>query len=298
MLQFCVFLGLLSNLFYVPGEDFTLPNLMAWSTLLRSPYQGPVVSPDIISNSQRLIGDEEKVDDVALQWNVNVVKGPLRAAAAKMLNDDPNRVTVAKRQHCFPNPTKTTVARKNDLKPDMTVHISPKNDHSLATMLVMGDNKYSGAWDFEQSWKVIQQRGKKNMDMSMRPFRQIATYCMVGKTRYGYIMSDRELLAVRVYCNKDKAGVAHWGVEISHPIPWDASPRCLTVNLAIWWLGVMAMNESERSIKSRSKTPRINGWYENQGGDGKVQSYTHILSRNTLAAGKKPTRDPVYPRGL
>lgn len=282
-----------------PGEDFNLTNLMAWGPLLRTPYNGPVVSANVISNSQRLILDEEKVDDVALQWNVNVLKGPLRAAAAKVLREHPNRVTIGKRLHCFPNPEKEAgSSRKNDLKPDMTIHINPKDDRGLAKILVMGDNKYSGAWDFEQSWKVIQNRGTKNRNMSMRPFRQVATYCLVGKTRYGYIMSDRELLAVRVYCDKDQAGIDHWGMEISRPIPWDASPLSLTVNLAIWWLGVMAMNESERPIKARSKTLRINGWYANTGRDGKVQSYTHILSKNTLATDKKPVRDPVYPRQL
>lgn len=282
-----------------PGEDFNITNLRAWTPLLSIPHQGPVTSPDIITDSQRVIIDEERVDDVALQWNVKVVKEPLRAAAARMLNDDvnPSRVSVGKRLFTFPNPYKKTgPGRKNDLKPDMTIHINPKDDRDRAEMLVMGDNKYSGAWDFEESWRILKQGGKIGFKPSMRPFRQIATYCKVGRTRYGYIMSDQELLAVRVHCDLDQAGAEHWGMEVSHPIPWDASSRSLTVNLAIWWLGAMAMNESERYIKSRARTRRINGWYENKGPDGKIQSYTHILSKRTVAPGSKPPRDPIYPR--
>lgn len=271
--------------------------MRAWRTLLHSPYRGQVVTPDVITDSQRLIGDEEKVDDVALQWNMRVLKEPLRQAAAKLLNGDPTKVTVGKRQYSFPNPGKDKSAQRvTDLKPDMTIHITPKDDYSLPTILVMGDNKYSGAWDFEKSWDIIHKVRSGSLKMSMRPFRQVATYCRVGRTRYGYVMSDQELLAVRVWCSKDQAGDDVWGIEVSHPIPWDASSRSLTVNLAIWWLGVMAMNERERPIRTKRETPRINGWYENKGRDGKIESYTHILADQKISADKKPKDDPVYPR--
>lgn len=45
---------------------------------------------------------------------------------------------VSKRAHSFPNPCKTRQTAC-DLKPDMTIHFTP------STMLVMGDNKFSGA---------------------------------------------------------------------------------------------------------------------------------------------------------
>lgn len=226
------------------GQDFNITNIMAWHHLLGRPYQGPLISQDVVSDSQRLIGNEEKVDDVALQWNVRVLKGPLRAAAPYIIKDDPSKLTVGKRDCTFKNPLKRGTSRKNDLKPVMTVHINPKNNSpGPVKMLVMGDNKYSGACDFQQSWAVIRNKGRKNMDWSIRPFRQVATYCMVGETRYVYVMSDKELLALRVFCNTDQTGVNHWSMEVGHPIPWDAQgSRELTVNLAIWWLGVMAMN--------------------------------------------------------
>lgn len=295
-----MFLKLIAKLLSHPGKDFNTTTLRAWGSLLRSPYQGSVVAPDVVSDSQRFIGDEEKVDDVALQWNVRVLKEPLRHGAAQLLKVDPNKVTVAKRTQVFRNPIlkdKGSRSRKNDLKPDMTIHVNASSAYSSATMLVMGDNKFSGAWDFETSWKEIHKNSKLKLDEDMRPFRQLATYCWVGKTRYGYIMSDQELLAVRVWYSKDKAGKETWGMEVSHPIPWDASSRSLTVNLAIWWLGVMAMNERERPIKSKGQTPRINGWYENKGPDGKIESYTHILVGKTMPANEKPLNDPVYPRG-
>lgn len=56
---------------------------------------------------------------------------------------------------------------------------------------------------------------------------QIATYCKVSGTRYGCIMSDNELIAVRVFCGEDDDvnPLDNDSMEVSKPIPWDASGR-------------------------------------------------------------------------
>ncbi|CAN8097591.1 unnamed protein product [Discula destructiva] len=281
-------------------KDFNIKNIKGWSHLLRLPYAGEVVEPSVITDSQRVIDHEKKVDGVALQWNVRVLQGPLRTApAGTSING--GQVSVAKRQHCFPNSNKRT-CRKNDLKPDMTIHRRATQGGKSATMLVMGDNKYSGAWDFETAWKSMHFGNSQNLGEDMRPFVQISTYCYVGETRYGHIMSDTELIAVRVFRLEERNAsnevtVRKWSTEVSNPIPWTASGRgTLTVNLPIWWLGVMAMNKSERAIKPRNRCPRINTWLEDKNSQGKTIGYTHLLSGMRVAADQKPVLDPVLQR--
>ncbi|KAL2847039.1 hypothetical protein BJX68DRAFT_268339 [Aspergillus pseudodeflectus] len=66
---------------------------------------------------------------------------------------------------------------------------------------------------------------------------QVNWYMKQNQTRYGFIMTDHELVAIR---RLDDNG----NLELSPPIPWDAQgtvaqPR-MTVLLALWYLGMLA----------------------------------------------------------
>lgn len=59
-------------------------------------------------------------------------------------------------------------------------------------------------------------------------------------TRYGYVLTDRELVVIR---KRNEQG----DLEVSTPIPWAtqgtaANPR-LTVLLALWHLGMLAAHD-------------------------------------------------------
>lgn len=69
-------------------------------------------------------------------------------------------------------------------------------------------------------------------------------------TRYGFILTDQELVAIRRVQGQDGKAVKG-GLQLSHPIPWKSdkapyepksrsrsqAPR-LTVALALWYLGM------------------------------------------------------------
>lgn len=96
----------------------------------------------------------------------------------------------------------------------------------------------------------------------LRPLELLATYCRFGETRYGFIITQEELVAIRIRrldpalipgvlaCDEPCAGIEYKSV------PWDASgPGNLTVNLAIWALGCMGMNDHHRVMESSAGEP-------------------------------------------
>lgn len=254
------------------------------------PLTQKVVDPKVVTDSQCVIENEDHVDDVSLQWTMAVIKGPLRTAVDR-LSLGRNRIpSIAKRRHSFANPALKKSAT-NALKPDVTIHYPPRPGFTVPTVLVMGDNKFSGAWSFVEAYT-------KDDPASMRPFLQVLTYCAAGNTRYGYIMSDIELIATRSFCEVDEdTGLKHWSMEVSASIPWNASGRGkLTVNLAIWWLGVMATNKTHRAIQPRNECHRINTWFEDKDGAGVTRGYTHVLSKRRLL--REPVRACVIPREI
>ncbi|KZF18838.1 hypothetical protein L228DRAFT_286336 [Xylona heveae TC161] len=74
---------------------------------------------------------------------------------------------------------------------------------------------------------------------------QVNYYMNQHKARFGFILTDRELVAIR---RLDNAG----SMELSESIPWSAQgtqhqPR-LTVLLALWYLGMLASDDQQWSL--------------------------------------------------
>ncbi|PYH83244.1 hypothetical protein BO82DRAFT_352968 [Aspergillus uvarum CBS 121591] len=71
---------------------------------------------------------------------------------------------------------------------------------------------------------------------------QVNWYMRQHHTRYGFILTDREFVAIR---RLDGPGKGH--LELSDPVSWEASgtvsdPR-LTILLGLWYLGMLAADE-------------------------------------------------------
>jgi hypothetical protein len=134
-------------------------------------------------------------------------------------------------------------------KPNETVNILP------------GDTKVSYKW---KSTEIVPKEVNAN-DLVQNwfwPLRQIFTYCMNFKTRYGYIISDEEVVAFRVrvplerleenkskrkiVLSKDRGTIEY--VPIYNSTQDSGGEKRLTMNLAIWWLHLLAANN--RSIQT------------------------------------------------
>jgi hypothetical protein len=147
-------------------------------------------------------------------------------------------------------------------KPDWagTRTVVPDNPNQTVNILP-GDTKVSYKW---KSTEIVPREVHAN-DLVQNwfwPLRQIFTYCMNFKTRYGFIISDEEVVAIRVRAprerleenkskrriviSKDRGAIEYVSIYDSTQDP--GSEKRLTMNLAIWWLHLLAANN--RSIQT------------------------------------------------
>lgn len=130
--------------------------------------------------------------------------------------------------------------------------------------MLPGDTKLSIKW---HSGKLSSSEAgeSENTEGRLSPIHQIFTYCVRANARYGYLITDEELLAVRIrpmqssrsITSEDSAQTAakrarRKGLLEYKAIPWnvdksetDGKPPRLTVNLALWWLHMMAAAGNE-----------------------------------------------------
>lgn len=135
------------------------------------------------------------------------------------------------------------------------------------------------------------------------PLVQLATYCRFGETRYGFILTQEELVAFRVrringgllpgfVGNKPCAAMEY------KSIPWNESgPGKLTINLAIWTLGCMGMNDYHRVMESPNGQPldsmvRLTKWTH----DKTNKVYRNIISGREIpeATWKNMSKQTVF----
>ncbi|KAF2650599.1 hypothetical protein K491DRAFT_782472 [Lophiostoma macrostomum CBS 122681] len=143
-------------------------------------------------------------------------------------------------------------------KPDWAGIRTTAPDDIIRTLNILpGDTKLSYKW---KSTQIVPKRIDK-WDMTQTwfwPLRQIFTYCMNSNTRYGYIISDEEVVAFRVRVPHDrlknkpgrKVVRSKDGGTMEYAPIYSATQEAgkennLTMNMAIWWLHLLAANNSD-----------------------------------------------------
>ncbi|KAI8712754.1 hypothetical protein NCS52_01374400 [Fusarium sp. LHS14.1] len=93
-------------------------------------------------------------------------------------------------------------------------------------------------------------------------------------TRYGFILTSNEVVVVRVStAGMRKAFHVKW-----QAIPWGASgDGVLTVNLALWFLAMMSLNDDHRPVCKTAELLPLNSWSRSMGSNGQMV-YQHHLS--------------------
>lgn len=202
------------------------------------------------------------------------------------------------------NPDWTVYARKVE----KTYYSAAAKDPKQPMALAIGDSKMCQKWKSAWIHKSLAesyidpspaipangiplQKTHNVTEERLRPLEQLATYCRFGETRYGFILTQEELVAFRVR-RLDPAlipGVQSYdkpfaGIEYKS-ISWNASgPGKLTVNLAIWALGCMGMNDHHRIMESSRGEPldsmvRLTKWTY----DEKNKIYRNDISGREIA---------------
>ena len=268
--------------------DFTYEAInAAYGNLLdRQVSKGNTGMP-VLSKTPTEIFSEEDIDTLGIMWTCNVVRGPLKTAGpAVMTQLGQSGLTDAQmiaKKTSIKHPTNNQVT----FNPDWTI----KDRERPALFYAMGDSKLNYKWKSEwlATARVTDGRIK---DERVKPLSQMATYCRHAKTRYGFILTDEELVALRF---RRLAGVASRGGRVAEAaveyksVKWAASgPGVLTVNLAIWALGMAGMNDGHRAMENFGDSmDRLTAWEKVKGPAG-AELLRNVISGRVIEVKNQP----------
>lgn len=275
-------------------DDFTYEAIMAaYGDILasssgQSSQLNSYLQESDIPRTPREIYMENNVDTLGISWTCNVLRDPLKTAA-RTLNGrfkDIGDVTLGSKMISWKNPDNA----RSSFNPDWAVIDRSKakkysqegNSDAKPTLYAVGDSKLSQKWksqylrheDPKQAgFPSSQETGIRTQ--RTKPLEQMATYCRIGETRYGYIVTQDELVVLRArrISKTDPRSTLQSAAFEYKAIPWsEYGPGKLTVNLAIWALGCMGMNTAHRAMEKPNHAPlemmaRLT-WWEPMNRDG------------------------------
>ena len=205
------------------------------------------------------ISDEDSLNSVLAIWIQPIVCTALTVAQLEYQVKD--RISMARGGQAYIRNL------EGKLKPDWagiqekaSCVVSVKGKEQARCFNILpGDTKLSTKWKSE---KFIHNEKKPNLRM---PIRQLMTYCEYAETRYGYLLSQEELVVFRFSQTLRKTDKSPGGpssrkkrgpnqaIEVLDKvkrhvefkaIPWYLSNKDgLTIKLALWWLHMMAARE-------------------------------------------------------
>src|SRR3569833_365935 len=229
--------------------DFTYEAINAAYGNLLDEYVPDEVEMPVLSLTPTEIISEEVIDTLGIVWSCNVVRVPLKAASPKIMaqlkQDGPTDAQMVPKKTTFKHPAQAAIS----FNPDWSI----KDRRRPTLHYTMGDSKLHYKWRSE--WLASPGLTDRTiLTERAKPLAQMATYCRYAGTRYGFIITDDELVALRIRRLPDGPKLEKYTAEAAveyKSVKWAASgPRVLTVNLAIWALGMAGMNDKHRAMEN------------------------------------------------
>ena len=216
------------------------------------------------------IHDEDSLETLLIKWNHSVVSDALRVTQKSNKAQGKMYMVRGGQAKRIPN-----------FLPDWAAVLRVSTRQRTSSILT-GDTKVSWKWNSRR----VELGEVDEVFMGSRwlePIKQIFSYCRKLNVRYGYIITDEELVVTRILPFledhlKSPANTQESEISISSPknpaiisepskkslqnlkaedfkngtlefkaIPWKigASDDALTINLALWWLHMMALENNE-----------------------------------------------------
>ncbi|KAL1625561.1 hypothetical protein SLS56_007308 [Neofusicoccum ribis] len=246
--------------------------------------------PDIpeIDPLLRDVWKHDSVQNIHDRWNATVVCEALKETKDFFGQEDQIWMILGSSAQ----PLKTA-PKAYPLRPDWAAIFKTKGwkpGQDAAKSMMPGDTKVSTGWKSEEIVPGSTMKATTRREEWFKPLAQIFTYCRTLRVRYGYLITDQELVAVRIgYRTKvpKKKGKRTVDAEMDHMdkdgwleyarVTWtqEESSSSLTVNLALWWLHLLAANDN--SI--RWKYPPLKE--ETLYGQGRSTVHEHEQSQNS-----------------
>lgn len=233
---------------------------------------------------------EDDVDTLGLLWSCTVLRAPIKAAAyalrsQRFKHQNPDTTAAAKRIEWKLRASKSVTFNPDWVVMDRSIMTKYPDEHAeeptKALVYALGDSKLRQKWKsawlsltdpndmvvpVDQPYRGKAKQNEKDISQErFRPLAQMATYCRYGQTRYRYIITQTELVVLRIRRVKAQQAKKLSAAIEYKSIPWEGSQDGLTVNLAIWALGCMGMNDDHRRMEDADHQPlesmaRLTSW--------------------------------------
>ncbi|KAI1380574.1 hypothetical protein F4677DRAFT_403938 [Hypoxylon crocopeplum] len=172
-------------------------------------------------------------NDALMQATLNMPKSRLRLHPELALS------------HAYRAHNMSTIAHVEDLERRANVDHVIALDQVPNRNLVVGLGRPSSKFGIGQ---IVRDHGPIQAKISRHiwPLRQLGHLCSVANTPFGYIQTDKELVA----CYFVKNGSPNTFRVYIMPIPWSSHGlTVLTTDLALWWLCMMALSHPYPQIR-------------------------------------------------
>jgi hypothetical protein len=245
---------------YTTSDDYPMPkDLRRWKefnmkTIRRvfdtkiSQYLGKqfenMPSHPTVDSESRKISEEPTLQSFIEKYNRCIVLEALKRTSKDLVSQSVSMETGKDAK----------VFYKKRKKPDF----AGKSDMQGENNILPGDAKVSRNWTSEELPESLDDSALLG---PLWPIRQVLHYCIECQVRYGYIISNKELVVLRVSTKEDvnpsasfsdiRGAVNDNGVVEWETIPWDHDDGStgLTVNLALWVLHLLAANNGRLGLK-------------------------------------------------
>ncbi|KAE8400504.1 hypothetical protein BDV37DRAFT_257340 [Aspergillus pseudonomiae] len=204
--------------------DFNLNNIMAE---FRPFLIEAMIDREVMPTPPREVRNEEQVRTQFKCYLDGRVRHALRVSFPELIkrNQLGNRVIIS-----FDEGTRAKIP--DQFIPD-TAYFEPRLPEPTRSNRAPGDIKTSWKWKHT----LGSSSNRKDRTEFKKVLAQVNYYMRQHKTRYGFILTNVELVAIR---RRDSNG----NLELSEPIPWttrgDTTQPQLTVLLGLWYLGMLA----------------------------------------------------------
>ena len=234
---------------------------------LNQPF--PLLDVPPVNAAQRRFSDERSLTLVLAMTNQSIVLEALSQTSDNLMSQNIQMVTGGQALLVFGHP-------KDDPDWAGTNDENARSNDQLPQNILPGDTKMSWNWKSSElkDCHLRDEKGYLRPVGKLWPVRQLLYYCLVSYSRYGYIITDKELVVIRVgptqnhevseddYLNCKNHVSRDAAVEyISIPRGNAGAAEELTVNLALWILHILAANNGRlghrpyRSLEYEILTP-------------------------------------------
>ena len=211
------------------------------------------------------IHDEDSLECLIIKWSYSMMYEALSIAQSHLnTNIDQDRI------HMIRGGQAQWPGGDSGFRPDWAGVKRPATSTQKSENVLPGDTKTSKVWSSKEI-KLGEVEDDPRTVAWLRPLCQIFAYCVRSNARYGYLFTDKELVVVRIrpgsqtssrtaiatqsslesFMSTPATRARNAGILEYQAIPWNndwevKDKRCtgMTVNLALWWLHMMAAEES------------------------------------------------------